>query len=64
MLVLVVACAHGVTKITEALAQWLALHARAGLTRAASAAPAGVEVAGRDRDGASWLVRSARVGRR
>jgi hypothetical protein len=56
-LVLVVTCIQGVTKLTDALCQWLLLRARGELARAAAVVPPGVEVADRGRDGASWLVR-------
>jgi hypothetical protein len=57
---LVVTCVQGVTKLTDALCQWLMLRARGELARAAAVVPPGVEVADRDRDGASWLVRRTR----
>jgi hypothetical protein len=57
MLLLVVTCAQGVTRLTDALCQWLVLRARGELARAAVVVPPGVEVAERNGNGASWLVR-------
>lgn len=56
-LVLMVACIQGATRLTDALCQWLVLRARGEFARAAAVVPSGVEVAERDRSGASWLVR-------
>lgn len=57
MLLLLVTCAQGVTRLADALCQWLVLRARSELARAVAVVPPGVELADRDRNGASWLVR-------
>jgi hypothetical protein len=56
-LLLAVTCVQGVARLTDALCQWLLLRARGEFARAAAVIPPGVEVADRDRHGASWLVR-------
>lgn len=56
-LLLVVACVQGITRLTDALCEWLMLRARGELARVAAAAPPGVEVADRDQSGAGWLIR-------
>ena len=57
VLLLVVTCVQAVTKLTDALCQQLTMRARGELVRSAAAVPPGVEVADRDRNGASWLAR-------
>lgn len=56
-LLLVVTCVRGVTKVTDALCQWLVLRASGELARAAAVVPPGVEIAQRGRNGTGWLIR-------
>ena len=56
-LFLVVTCVQGVTKLADALCQWLVLRARGELARAAAVIPPGTEVADRDRHGTNWIIR-------
>lgn len=58
LIVVVVACARGLVRLTEVLAHCIALRARIELARIAAAAPPGTEVAEQDQWGDSWWFRS------
>jgi len=58
-LALLVAAAHALSRLAEAAAQWLTLHARAQFTRAAAVLHPGVELVDRYSEGGCWLVRTS-----
>jgi hypothetical protein len=62
LIAVVIACVHSITRLVDALAQWVVMRAWAGLVKAAAETPRGVQAAGRDRHGIPWRVQT-RLGR-
>jgi hypothetical protein len=58
LIALVAACARGLVRLAETLADWIAIRARIELARIAAAAPPGTEVVEQDRRGGTWQFRS------
>lgn len=58
LIVLVAACARGLGRLAEALADWIAIRARIELARVVAAGPTGIEVVEQNRQGGSWQFRS------
>jgi hypothetical protein len=58
LIAVMVACVQGISRLVDALAQWVVLHARGELVKAVAAAPGDVQVCQRDRRGSAWWVQT------